>query len=84
MRSLVTVNSTDSYLAACIAGLGIIQAPRSGMLASIAAGDIVEVLRQHTAEPLPVSLVHAHGRNVPKHVRAVMSWIAQLFAPHLD
>lgn len=83
MRSLVTVNSTDSYLAACIAGLGIIQAPRSGMLPSIATGDLVEVLPHHTAEPLPVSLVHAHGRNVPRHVRPVMSWIAQLLTPHL-
>ena len=83
MRSLLTVNSTDSYLAACIAGLGIIQAPRSGMLPSIASGALVEVLRQHTCEPLPVSLVHAHGRTVPRHVRAVMNWIAQLFAPHL-
>jgi DNA-binding transcriptional LysR family regulator len=83
MRSLITVNSTDSYLAACIAGLGIIQAPRMGMLASISAGDIVELLREHTGEPLLVSLVHAHGRNVPRHVRAVMSWIEERFAPHL-
>ncbi len=83
MRSLLTVNSTDSYLAACVASLGIIQAPRSGMLPSIAEGDVVEVLREHTCEPLPVSLVHAHGRNVPRHVRAVMSWINQLLAPPL-
>src|SRR5262249_44857522 len=30
MRSVITVNSTDSYQAACRAGLGIIQAPRMG------------------------------------------------------
>jgi DNA-binding transcriptional LysR family regulator len=54
------------------------------MLPSIAAGDLVEVLREHTCEPLPVSLVHAHARNVPRHLRAVRSWIAQLIAPHLD
>jgi DNA-binding transcriptional LysR family regulator len=83
MRSLITVNSTDSYNAACIAGLGIIQAPRSGALASISAGELVEILPQHTCEPLPVSLVHAHGRQVPRQVRAVMSWIAQLLRPHL-
>jgi DNA-binding transcriptional LysR family regulator len=83
MRSLITVNSTDSYNAACLAGLGIIQAPRSGVLANIVAGELVEVLPQHTCEPLAVSLVHAHGRQVPRHVRAVMSWIAQLLQPHL-
>jgi DNA-binding transcriptional LysR family regulator len=53
------------------------------MLASIATRDLVEVLRQYTCEPLPVSLVHAHGRTVPRHVRAVMNWIAQLLEPHL-
>ncbi|GEJ58415.1 LysR family transcriptional regulator [Anaeromyxobacter diazotrophicus] len=78
MRSVVTVNSTDSYHAACVAGLGIIQAPRAGMLAGLAAGDLVEVLPQHTCEPLPVSLVHPHGRNVPRHVRVVMSWITEV------
>jgi DNA-binding transcriptional LysR family regulator len=83
MQSRVTVNSTDSYQAACIAGLGIIQAPRLGILPRIAAGDLVEVLPQRTSEPLPVSLVHAHGRNVSRPVRRVMSWIAQLVTPHL-
>ena len=83
MRCAITVNSSDSYNAACIAGLGIIQAPRSGMLPAIASGDLVEILPQHTCEPLPVSLVHPHGRNVPRHVRVVMSWIAELLKPQL-
>jgi len=82
MRSAITVNSTDSYRAACLAGLGIIQSPRMGLVPSVAAGELVEILPQHTGEPLAVSLVHAHGRNVPRHVRVVMSWIAQLVRPH--
>ncbi|ACG71830.1 transcriptional regulator, LysR family [Anaeromyxobacter sp. K] len=83
MRALVTVNSSDSYQAACLAGLGIIQAPRAGVLPGIAAGDLVEVLPQHAAEPLPVSLVHPHGRNVPRHVRLVMGWITELIKAQL-
>jgi len=62
MRSQLTVNGTDSYLAACIARLGIIQALRSRMLPSTATGDLVEVMSQHTCEPLPVSLVRAYPR----------------------
>lgn len=84
MRSVITVNSTDSYRDACIAGLGIVQSPRMGLLASVIAGELVEVLPQHTAEPMPVSLVHAHGRSVPRHVRAVMSWIAEILKGHLE
>lgn len=84
MRSVVSVNGSDSYLAACLAGLGIIQAPRSGMLASLASGALVEVLPQYRCAPMPVSLVHAHARQVPARVGAVMSWIASLMAPFLE
>jgi DNA-binding transcriptional LysR family regulator len=84
MRSLITVNSTDSYHAACLAGLGIIQSPRIGVLGSIAAGDMVEILPQYPSEPLPVSLVHAHGRNVPRHVRVVMNWLADRLEGQLE
>ena len=81
---MITVNSTDSYHAACVASLGIIEAPRSGVLPSIAAGDMVEILPQYTCAPLPVSLVHAHGRNVPHHVRVVMNWLADSLEEQLD
>ena len=84
MRSVITVNSTDSYSAACLAGLGIIQSPRIGMLPWVTAGDLVEILPQHTCQPLPVSLVHAHGRSVPRHVRVVMNWIADVLKGQLN
>jgi len=84
VQSMVTVNSADSYLAACLAGLGIIQAPRSGMLANLASGALVEILPDLPCEPMPVSLVHAHGRSVPKRARTFMAWVAQTMAPHLD
>ena len=84
VQSVITVNSADSYLAACLAGLGIIQAPRIGMIANLASGALVEILPDLSCEPMPVSLVHAHGRAVPKRVRAFMAWVAQTMAPHLD
>jgi DNA-binding transcriptional LysR family regulator len=84
MRSLITVNSTDSYRAACLAGLGIIQSPRMGLLPSVTAGELVEILPRHTCQPLPISLVHAHGRNVPRHVRVLMHWIGEILKGQLD
>jgi len=83
MRSMVTVNSADAYLAACVAGLGIIQAPRVGKGMKIEDGTLVELLPEFTPAPMPVSIVHPHGRNVPKRVRAVMGWIAQTIEPYL-
>jgi DNA-binding transcriptional LysR family regulator len=84
MRARITVNSTDSYQAACLAGLGLIQAPRLGLAAHLAAGSLVEVLPAFTCAPMPVSLVFVGGRGVPRHVRAVTEWMAATLAPHLD
>lgn len=83
MRSLVTVNSSDAYRAACRAGLGITQVPAFGVAAELAAGSLVEVLPELASEPMPVTFVHAHGRTVPKRVRAVMTWITGLIKPGL-
>jgi DNA-binding transcriptional LysR family regulator len=83
MRSVVTVNGTDAYLAACVASLGIIQAPGSGKGALLDDGTLLAILPELTARPMPVSLLHAHGRSVPKRVRAVMSWIERTLAPHI-
>jgi DNA-binding transcriptional LysR family regulator len=83
MRSSITVNSADAYRAAAIAGLGIIQVPRLGVRADLEAGRLVELLPDAPAEPMPVSLVHPHGRSVPRRVRAVMTWLAEVVSPRL-
>jgi DNA-binding transcriptional LysR family regulator len=70
MRAHVTVNNADAYEAACRAGLGIIQAPEWRR-----RDQLVRVLVGHTCRPMPVTLLHAHGKNVPKRVRAVMTWL---------
>ncbi|MFM2417693.1 MAG: hypothetical protein RL385_2416, partial [Pseudomonadota bacterium] len=77
MRANITVNSAEAYAGACLAGLGIIQAPRVGMERHLAAGSLVSVLEAFPCEPMPVSLVHGHAQSVPKRVRAVMSFLAQ-------
>jgi DNA-binding transcriptional LysR family regulator len=84
MPGAITVNSVEAYEASCIAGLGIIQAPAVGMERLLADGTIVEVLHDLRAEPMPVSLVYAHRRNLSRRVQVFMAWIAQALQPHLD
>lgn len=83
MRAMITVNNVDAYQATCRAGLGIIQCPRVGVVDALATGELVEILPAYVCEPMPVSFVHGHGHAVPRRVRAVMSWVAQLVAPRL-
>lgn len=84
MRSLVTVNSVEAYHMACVAGLGIIQVPRAGMHAKLASGALVEILPDLACAAMPLWLLHTHGRSVPRRVRAVMAWIAEVVTPYLD
>ncbi|MBN3833722.1 LysR family transcriptional regulator [Burkholderia sp. Ac-20344] len=76
MRSVVSVNSSQAYLACCLAGLGLIQAPREGLGPLLADGSLVEVLPEWNAEPLPVSVVFPTGRHLAPRVRIFVDWLA--------
>lgn len=83
MGGPITVNSGEAYSAAALAGLGIIQVPRLGARAAMARGDLVEVLPQCVAEPMPVTLLYAQRRHLPRRVAAFMDWVAGMIQPEL-
>ncbi|HSX63784.1 MAG TPA: LysR family transcriptional regulator [Pseudoxanthomonas sp.] len=84
MAGAVTVNSVEAYESACLAGLGLIQAPQAGLRHLLEEGRLVEVLPQYHAEPMPVSLLYAHRRNLPQRVQAFMAWMSDTLRPHLE
>ncbi len=79
MRSAVTVDNIETYQAACVAGLGIVQLPRHDQ--DRHRHELVEILPGFTARPVPITLLHTHGRSAPRRVRAVMAWLRELLAP---
>ena len=83
MEGVLTVNNADAYQAACLAGLGLIQAPESGVRGHLAEGTLREVLPQYQAEPLAVTLLYANRRHLPRRVQAFMNWLADLLTPRL-
>ena len=84
MRSAIVVNGTDAYQAACLAGLGLIQAPVLGTQRLIDAGLLVDVMPEFTAAPMPVSLLYAHRRQLAPRVQAILNWIAGVVQPVLQ
>jgi DNA-binding transcriptional LysR family regulator len=76
MGGALTVNNAEAYQSACLAGLGLIQAPLSGVGDALADGRLVQVLPGHRARPMPLALVYANRRNQPARVRVVMDWLA--------
>ena len=81
---VLTVNSTETYQAACIAGLGIIQVPRVGVRDALRTRKLIEVLPQYRAEPMPVSLIYPHRRNLSRRVHLFMEWLTALTKAYVD
>lgn len=81
---VITVNSTETYQAACLAGLGIIQAPRIGVKELLKSKKLVEILPQYRAEPMPVSLLYPHRRNLSRRVHLFMEWLTGLVKGYVD
>lgn len=84
MKSLITVNNSDTYTAACLEGLGIIQVPFAGLKHYIEDGRLVEVLKNYEAEPMPVSMLYPNRRNQPKRVKFFMDWISGLMKDYIQ
>ena len=83
MAGSLTVNSTETYDAACQAGLGMIQLPLVGPRKRrlLAQGALVEVLPQYRPAPMQVSLLYASRRHVPARVAGFMDWLHALILP---
>ncbi|MFM1701999.1 LysR family transcriptional regulator [Aeromonas salmonicida] len=75
MAGALTVNDSETYLAAALAGLGIIQMPRVGVEALLASGELVMVLPQWQAPPLPIHALYAHRRQLSPRVQAFIHWL---------
>lgn len=83
MAGALTVNNSDAYQAACLAGLGIAQIPESAVRDELARGALLEVLPAWPAPPLPVALLYPSRRHQPLRVRAFMDWLTAVVQPHL-
>jgi DNA-binding transcriptional LysR family regulator len=83
MPAALSVNGTDAYQAAALAGLGMIQAPTLGLGRLFERGALVPVMPGFTASPMPVSLLYANRRHLAPRVEAVMAWLTTLITPYL-
>jgi DNA-binding transcriptional LysR family regulator len=78
MRGQITVNNAEAYVAAAVAGLGLIQTPRISMDEELRAGRLVEVLPRHRARAMPVSILFPHRRQLSRRVRVFTDWLEAL------
>ena len=78
MRSRVTVNSAEAYIACCIAGLGLIQIPAYDVRPQLTAGTLVEVMAGHRAAPMPMTLLYPHRQHLSRRLQVFADWLDAL------
>lgn len=83
MTGPVTVNNAESYIACCLAGLGLIQIPAYDVREHLASGDLVEILADWPPPAMPIQLVFAHRRHLSRRVQTFGGWLAGILAPVL-
>lgn len=74
----MTVNSAEAYIACCTAGLGLIQIPAYDVRRQLDLGELVEVMPDHLAEPLPLTLLYPHRQQLSLRLRVFSDWLGEL------
>ena len=77
----VAANDADTYLEAGLAGLGIMQSPRTRRLQELLdAGRLVPVLAAWSAGQLPLYVMYPRNRHLSARVRVFVDWVVELYA----
>jgi DNA-binding transcriptional LysR family regulator len=77
MSGRLTVNNAEAYVAAAVAGLGLIQVPMQSLEEELRSGQLVEVLPQHRAASMPVSILYPNRRQLSRRARVFIDWLAE-------
>jgi LysR family transcriptional regulator, regulator for bpeEF and oprC len=78
IKGRVTVNNAEAYIACCLSGLGLIQIPAYDVMAHIRAGELVEVLPEYRAAPMPVTLLYPHRQHLSRRFQVFADWLVDL------
>lgn len=84
VRSRVTVNNAEAYIACCIAGLGLIQIPAYDVKRQIGTGALAAVMADFRAEPMSMTLLFPHREHLSRRVKVFADWLEGLLKTELD
>lgn len=75
----VGINESNAHLAACAAGLGIVQTFGYAAASQLRSGALVEILRAWRPARYPFQLVYPQARHVTHRLRVFMDWLLDAF-----
>ena len=83
VRGRIVVTDSHAELAAAVAGLGLAQMPDHVTCRARAAGDLVEVLHEHSHDGPPISIGHLRDRPLLPKVQVFIDYFVEWFASEM-
>ena len=81
-RHVLSVDDGNAYLAAGLAGLGILPLPDYMASAHLVSGELVRLFEDWRLEPMPLYLAFPPNRHVSAKLRVFMEWVVELMEVH--
>jgi DNA-binding transcriptional LysR family regulator len=81
-RYAFAVDDGNAYLAAGLAGLGILWLPDYMAKPHLACGELVPLFEGWRLDPMPLYVAFAPNRHVSAKLRVFIDWVAELMARH--
>ena len=81
-RYALSVDDGNAYLAAGLAGMGVLWLPHYMANAHLARGELVPLFEDSHLDPMPLYIAFAPNRHVSAKLRVFMEWVAELMAEH--
>lgn len=81
-RYVVALDDGNAYLAAGLAGLGVLWLPAYMAKAPMASGALVRLFEDWQLDPMPMHIAFPPNRHVSAKVRVFIDWVIELMAEH--
>ena len=81
-QHVLSIDDGNAYLAAGLAGLGVLWLPDYMAKAHVAAGALLPLFIEWQIEAMPLYLAYPPNRHVSKKLRVFIDWTVELMAQH--
>ncbi|MBD9477892.1 LysR family transcriptional regulator [Pseudoxanthomonas sp. PXM02] len=81
-RHVLSVDDGNAYLAAGLAGLGVLWLPQYMARGPLARGELVTLFEDWQLDPMPMYLAFPPSRHVSRKLRVLIDWVVELMAQH--
>lgn len=79
-RHVLSIDDGNAYLAAGVAGMGVLWLPEYMAKAPLARGELVRLFADWRLDPMPMYAAYPPNRHISRKLRVFIDWVVELMA----